>query len=444
MVGSGRERGSRTGPAPRLREADVVALWRRAVLSRSDFNDLEGSRVSILYPGRPNDSRGADFKEALIRRNGQTYRGCIEIHTRVASWKEHSHQRDPAYNNVILHVAWERDTGEETRRQDGAAVPTIVLGEGAALRPSSVPPRICQMGPGRRGQSLRAVVGSLGDARLEVKAREFELQSKRVGPGQALYLGLMEALGYSRNREGFRHLGRLVPLKALEEGWSVMGSGAFSRQALEARLLGEAGFLRGPLMGPARERRYQRNLEKLWAESGQSGERLYPAWDVFKIRPANHPVRRIVALSHLLWHFRRRGLVDGMLEAVKGARGARSPADLESALMVAATPYWRAHFDLERISTRPLPHLLGQARAREIAVNVVLPFALARGGDLGEKAREIFAAYPRLESNSLERHLLLQLNLENNFAGTARLQQGLLHLYRAFCGEGQCALCPLA
>src|SRR5512137_2443263 len=125
------------------RESEVVAYWQREVLSRRHFTDLAGFKVEIVYPGRPNDSRGADFRDALVRWGGRTCLGSIEIHGCASAWRAHAHHLDPLYNDVVLHVAWQHTSRVETRLQDGRTVPTLILSSQEHPSLEQAPARPC-------------------------------------------------------------------------------------------------------------------------------------------------------------------------------------------------------------------------------------------------------------------------------------------------------------
>ncbi len=79
---------------------------------------------------------------------------------------------------------------------------------------------------------------------------------------------------------------------------------------------------------------------------------------------------------------------------------------------------------------------IGRGRARDLAVNVVLPFlcALGRGSGGGPSSRDCLALYQRfgkLQENDLTREMTGQL-VDPAWGGvltTARRQQDLLHLH---------------
>jgi hypothetical protein len=94
------------------------------------------------------------------------------------------------------------------------------------------------------------------------------------------------------------------------------------------------------------------------------------------------------------------------------------------------------------------PWLIGQTRADDIAINVLLPFAAAwskikREPELAEKALALFGSYPAVESNTVERHMQRQFGLRSAQVNSAQRQQGLLHLYKKWCTQGRCRECGL-
>ncbi len=63
----------------------------------------------------------------MIAFGSELRQGDVEVHLRLSGWRDHGHHLDPAYNSVILHVTLEGEPAQPCRRQDGTAVPTLVL-----------------------------------------------------------------------------------------------------------------------------------------------------------------------------------------------------------------------------------------------------------------------------------------------------------------------------
>jgi len=84
-------------------ESQVVALWQSLLASRTELTTEEGEALRIIYPGRINDDRGPDFRDAIIATKLGLLKGDIEVHVNSSNWQAHRHYQDPAYNQVLLH-----------------------------------------------------------------------------------------------------------------------------------------------------------------------------------------------------------------------------------------------------------------------------------------------------------------------------------------------------
>ena len=180
-------------------------------------------------------------------------------------------------------------------------------------------------------------------------------------------------------------------------------------------------------------------LENGWFKSKQSRRMSANDWHFFKVRPSNHPVRRIAAMSHLLRRYRQKGLLAGLEEKFKEAN------PLEAALTVPPDNYWGCHLDFGIPSSGIPPALLGKERAADIIVNVALPYFYVRAS-AQDAARVLmkYRDYRAPEENTLVKHMRQQLGITRFVVNTARRQQGLIHIYKTQCLEGNCTGCPLA
>lgn len=366
----------------------------------------DGTPVTVAYAGRLNDGRGGDFCDAVVGVNGRTARGNIELHIRSRDWVSHGHDRDAAYNSVILHVAVHGGAGP-TIREDGVAVPLVVL-ERLLSGTVSVAERSRAVRACRSGKQLRALqllLDEAGDLRYFKKAGRFKEEIARNGPAEALYSGIMEALGYARNRDAFLDLAQRVPLSSLE------------RRA--------AGCT---------DEEYEAEARRALLESTPPN-----GWQVFRGRPLNSPPTRLKAMAGLLARYRQRGLLGGLIGTIRQAGNVDGHRVLLGALAVD-----RPGSGFEQKER----NALGQGRASTVIVNVLLPFASALGQScsdevLARKALELYRAYPALPENCIERHMRGQLRLDRRAVSTARRQQGLHHFYRELCTQGGCVSCPL-
>jgi hypothetical protein len=189
-------------------------------------------------------------------------------------------------------------------------------------------------------------------------------------------------------------------------------------------------------------------LEKLWA-SFHSIEAMPPnSWHLFRIRPNNFPIRRLVAMSYLIIRYRRKGMPEEMVNIIREAPLNKGHRRLEAALVVNTDGYRASHFDFGARSRIESPTLLGRGRAADIVVNVLLPFVFAWGKlnsqpELSRKAFTLYHNYPRLSTNTMERHMIKQIGLDSSLVNSAQRQQGLIHIYNTLCTQGKCDCCRL-
>jgi len=87
-----------------LPESRVIEIWQHQLWGRMELATEGGELIKIIYPGRINDDRGADFRDAVIATSRGLIKGDIEVHAKSSGWRAHCHHRDPVYNRVILHV----------------------------------------------------------------------------------------------------------------------------------------------------------------------------------------------------------------------------------------------------------------------------------------------------------------------------------------------------
>jgi hypothetical protein len=422
-------------------EKQAALIWQQVV--GKELASTEDELVTVIYPGRTNDV-GPDFRDAVIVSKSRLTKGDVEVHLKSSDWYSHKHHTNAEYNNVVLHVVMWHDCNSVTLLQSGKAVPVLCLAKALRHQSYLLPYQLpcSQILHHVDRQTLEKLLNDTGKERFKQKARHFETKLNQEDPGQALFRGMMRALGYTQNTKPFEELADRIPLSPIEST-----EGLALKQAL---LLGTAGLLPSQrrLGEFAREKEVQ-ELEQMWQSVGK---RIKPmkenAWSFSHIYPNNSPVRRIVAQSYLLERYCAGKLLAGILQMVKEAPLPGGHRALENGLTVAGDGYWQDHFDFDVRSGAKISSLLGNNKAGEIAVNVILPFAFSWGRMFGEPelmktAMGLYNSYPKLAENEITRHMVNQFCLKEPFDFTASHQQGLIHIFHNYCREGRCGQCPI-
>jgi len=413
-------------------ESLIVKIWQHLLLNRTELTTERGESLKIIYPGRINDDRGADFRDAVIATNGGLIKGDIEVHVKSSDWRAHRHHQDPVYNRVILHVVMWHNTKTVTNLQNGKNTHILALHKYIKspisqwldrIEPLATPNMPCLKAPERLATGIVAeFLDGAGEERFLAKAAKFQTDLAQMEASQSLYQGIMGALGYSKNKLPFLELARRLPLQILESTTQgkIPDEECLAQQ--QALLLGTAGLLPSQCQS-----RYQENklgdgwidkLEGLWTSSPCPRAMPPDAWHLFKVRPNNSPLRRLAAMSYLILHYRRKGIFAELVNLVKGVPISQGCHGLEKGLVVTTNGYWASRSDFGSGSRLRNQCLIGSRRADDIIVNVLLPFTLAWSRvtsqpELEKKALDLYHHYPKLAVNSVERHMVNQLRLNN-------------------------------
>lgn len=417
------------GAVMRRRELELQAEWFGGGYGNR-FRDERGREVTVVDFGEWNRDPGPDFREAVIRIEGEgLIRGGVEIDFRDGDWEVHRHGVNPLFGEVILHVFFQRSLKPFfTRDWRHREVAQVFLGDwekraGALeeVRWRVLPGRCALRLEGVAEQEVWGELEGLGRLRLEWLGRRVRL-ARHVFRGQGLFEAVVGALGFGGNRLPMTLLGQRVRLDALRR----------NPEEAEACLFGLSGFLPNDVAiadgGTVRE---VRRLWDVWWRSREDWvRRLMTRWDwrLGRQRPAHHPCRRLSVFRMLAERWE-------IFEAV--ADGCLREADLVKFFGRFSHPYWdwRAVFGS---AWKGREALVGRAWVMELLVNVVLPMREDWGRlnriRLGGMSGRVRRAVERILPRSL--HGSAQLR-------RAMVQQGLIHLYDQFClrDEGGCAGC---
>jgi hypothetical protein len=488
-----------------IHERFLRHIWNRQYLRRDELHTTDGLAVRVLDAGTLNPDGGPDVRDAVIQIGQTTYSGDVEIHRTLIDWVHHRHHVDPRYNRVILHVVLERPSVDSsTTIPTGRQIPVLLLepflSESIHLlwQKAILDERLHSRNDipcaGRNhtvsGELLADWIQRLSVERLELKLRRFDERlrelahirlhtvreqcnhnalwriegnpddlpapqrecssldlAKREHWDQLLYEGLMEGLGYSKNREPFVRLCRSVTLREFRRHHIEDND-----VAIQALLLGAAGLLpRVKGVHDAESRAFVRTLAREWKarkKEYRSAVLHLGHWQFFPTRPSNFPTLRIAAATVLVQKILREDLFRVIIEILKTTDGGmRAFTSIRELLAVEPLPFWRNHYHFDHRSAKPTQPL-GPERRGDLVVNTIVPLALLyarvfKDRLVRERVISLFSAAPRGPDNSITRLMDKQL-----FRGAVDLrlvsrQQGVIQLYKYYCLERRCAECAV-
>jgi len=444
-------------------ESKLHEIWRSQAIPAQHLKTDEGDTLEIINAGQYNSDSGPDFRRATLRIAGKLVEGDVECHLAAADWEAHGHHHDPAYNEVILHLALCESIAATHAapivRENGLPIPQLLLPE-KVVREFVAPAAATLFCPLSQTSPAKifATVHHAGGLRLEAKANAFAEQVSQSSWDQAVYRGIAEALGYDKNQEPFRKLTELLPIELLFAELRAAREHT-PEILLEALLFGAAGFLTERMtLDDAEVAAFVSARKTVWEElrhTLQIRPLRFEAWHFFRLRPPNFPTRRLAALRQLLLKFYRQGILEHLAVTVQTV--GNEPKTLVSELLqyfiCPAEVFWQAHYDLRGRKLSARAHagdLLGRERALDILVNVILPglwfyFREANNAAAQNQVREAYGLLPKLQENQITRAMRAQLShkfaVSTKLAKYARAQQGLIYLQKLYCRPLRCEEC---
>ena len=266
-------------------------LWERSLELRPDVVDGDGNRYEVVFPGIRNQGAGPDFRGAVLRRDGRTFGGDVELHLEQSGWRAHGHHSDPAYNGVVLQVVLR--LARNSDHFTGPPTATAIFPDEPTALPSLT-------------KISLADLEELGVQRFFSKSAGFRLElDAGASPDQVVYQGMMEAMGYARNRKPFLALSRAAPLSLFaplrDEPRRTAEFGVFAALATAGNVLER---LPSPERGQAR---------RLASRLGARPRLSKRDWSMFRVRPSASPVNRMRAMAFIV----ASGLGEGLSERMR-------------------------------------------------------------------------------------------------------------------------------
>lgn len=388
-------------------------VWKHKILPLKPLITEEGQEVEVIDPGLHNHDQGPDFFNAKIRLGGVVWAGNVEVHLRSSDWYRHSHDSDPAYNSVILHVVGEID--REVRTQEGKALPQVQLDIPESIRRSYEElcrtedyPRCHRIIPSIPQLKAHQWMDALLVERLKERSEKVAERAERTGGDweRATFVTLSRSFGFGLNGDAFERWAMRIPL-------SAAGKHRDDLFQIEALFLGMAGLIEE--VQAARSSReialLRQEFDFLKHKFSLDEPMRREDWRFLRTRPGNFPSMRVLQIAEL--YHSGKAQMSKLLEA-------KSVEELQLCLAVKG---------------------MTAASRRLLIINTVVPLLFAYGRhisdeDTCQRACRLLEELPAENNYILRQWLACGLKVS-----TAADSQALIQLKRQYCDRIDCLRC---
>lgn len=415
-----------------MKEDFLHYLWKFKKFDTLNLKTAQEEQITIIKTGDYLELAGPDFFNAQITIGNQKWAGNVEIHLKSSDWYVHGHEKDAAYENVILHVVWEHDT--EIFSRDNNEIPVLILKDYVASEilssyNSLVTPKswiFCEKDIGKIDDFIiKNWQERLFFDRLERKSKFIYdlLEETNQDWEGVLFALLAKTFGLNTNGNSFLQIAKSIP-------FSIVRKESFEIENLEALLLGTSGLLdddKEDIYFTDLKLRYYYLLNKYQLE-----KRHIDSVQFFKHRPDNFPTIRLSQLANL-YHKHQ-----NLFSKVTVLKSVKSVYEL---LNVSASVYWSSHYQFDKESLKK-PKSLSKSFMDLIIINTIIPIQFAYSNIRGESIAEELIAFMNEvtpEKNAIiDKFKSFGVSAKNAFE-----TQTLLELKNEYCNQKACLKCVL-
>ncbi len=422
-------------------EALLHYCWKHKLFPLEPLTTTDQLPVEVIDPGLHNRHAGPDFFNAKVKVDGTLWVGNVEIHDKASDWYLHGHDRDAAYDNVVLHVCGVVDAIVTTHQgqvlpQVQLSVPEHVSEHYQELITIDRYPPCYKIIPDLTQLMMHSWMNALQTERLEQKT---EAIRKRVdlcdGSWEdAYFVTLARNYGFGVNGDAFEAWANSIPLHAVDHHRDDLFQ-------VEAIFMGQAGLLE---METVPERYRDEALSEGYFTRLRN-EYLYLAhkfglqpidhklWKFLRMRPQNFPHIRISQLANL-YHSRRAGL--SQLVACE------TMEDMQEVLATNVSLYWETHYVFGSESAKSGKHM-SRHSLRVLMINTAIPMLFAYGRYRGDD-RLCDRAFTLLEQLGAEDNHIVRMWQECGLVvQNAGDSQALIQLKKQYCDRKDCLHCRI-
>lgn len=413
-----------------MNEEFLAFVWKYQKMP-SNLATVDDRTLSILKTGYLNPNEGPDFLEATILLDEVKWVGSIELHVKSSDWNLHKHDKNPNYENVILHVVWEND--KQIKRANGELIPTIELKE--LIYPQlterynklleSNQTLLCHHSIQEVSPILKTQTKEVSlIKRMESKANSINHIYHASGSDltEAWYIWLARAFGFKLNADIMQSLAIKLPYK-------IISKHLLNQHQVEALLFGVSGLL--PLDGDE----YINSLRKEFTYLAHKYDLPIMKknnWMFARTRPSNFPTIRLAQFATFLVHNHDLWKI---LEKDK--------KELFSLFKIKPSNYWKTHYSFGQENTSiKKSGVIGDHASNLLAINAIVPF-LFFYSKVRQDEKVAEKAFDYLTMFSPENNYKTRI-YEGVFTHqSAYDSQSLIGLYDLLCTQKKCLECPI-
>lgn len=415
-----------------MKEDFLHYIWKYQKINTLQLKTVQNNTVTILHPGIFHELAGPDFFNAQVTIDGQKWAGNIEVHVKSSDWYVHHHERDDAYNNVILHVVWEYDTA--VYGPDNTEIPVLELQ--SYLAPDLIVKYHALLSP-KSWIYCQNTIGAIDPfvwsnwqerlffERLERKSQFiFDSLSQTNNDWEAVFfISLAKNFGLNTNGDSFCKIAQSIPFSVVRKETSDL-------QNLEALLFGMGGLLEQD-----KEDVYYKDLQfrfyYLLQKHALSKPVLAPL-QFFKHRPDNFPTIRLAQLA-ALYHMRVQLFSTSIHEF--------SLLKLYQQFAVTPSKYWDTHYQFDKESPRKSKKI-STSFIELVLINTVIPIQFAYARQHGKEISEDLVSLMR--ELSPEKNAIVDKFKSYGVSSSNAFQtQALLQLKTEYCQKNKCFQCAV-
>lgn len=416
-------------------------VWKHKLFPLVELKTTDGKPVEVIDPGLHNHNSGPDFFNAKVKISQTLWVGNVEIHDKSSDWFLHGHDKDQAYDNVVLHVTGKPDI--EVTNTAGQYIPQMVLEVPSTirenyeelLRTDQYPP-CYQIIPDLTTLNIHAWMAALQTERLEQKTEAIIRRVKRMNGSweNAYFLTLARNYGFGINGDTFEEWATHIPFSAIAHHRDKLFQ-------IEAVFMGQAGLLDINAI----PERYQQEALNEGYYAKLRNEYLYLAhkfslcpmdykrWKFLRLRPQNFPHIRLSQLANL--YYERKTGLSQLVEC-------KDLFSLQSLLSTKVTPYWETHYTFGSISDLNEKNL-SPFSMNLLMINTCIPMLFAYGRHSAKEAL-CNRAFDFLEQLKAENNYIIRLWKECGLTvKNAGDSQALIQLKKEYCDKKECLRCRI-